>query len=380
MHHTLMRPLIPAFLWPACLCLACSFVSFAGNAQAQIVNNGAAVGTSLSVSTLTSGTSLQVSGAISADGRYVTMGVDPQFSQVEGFDTIVVNNPSGVPVLQAIGMRRLPFRPAQVGKVIFVDKDKALLAASAPAINLPKSSLKAAVHALAEKTNTNIVLGIRGLEDAGINPAAANDFSLAAGTLKESLLAALKTAAPDTEMVITADDHVITVATQAQADNNVITKTYFLEDLLANVPRWVPGNINLNDLGNTSASFEHLSLFTPIDLSKPAGVAPAPATRPASAAGPKQKPQYTALAKISEYNPSNAFNEKPQQDSSLNIVTLITSTVRPDIWKPNGGKIGEIGVFGNHVTIRAPQSVHAILEGPKKYDPNKVPMYVDYTP
>jgi len=349
-------------------------------AHAQIVNNGAAVGTSLSVSTLTSGTSLQVSGAISGDGRYVTMGVDPQFSQVEGFDTIVVNNPSGLPMLQAIGLRRAPFRPAQVGKVIFIEKDKPLLAASAPAISLPKSNLKAAVHALAEKTNTNIVLGLRGLEDAGINAAASTDFSLPAGTLKDSLLAVLKTAAPEKEMVITAEDHVITVATQAQADNNVVTKTYFLEDLLTNVPRWVPGDTNLNDLGHTSGSFEHLSLFTPIDLSKPAGAAPAPATRPASAAGPRQKPQYTALAKISEYNPSNPFNEKPQQDPSLNIVTLITSTVRPDIWKSNGGKIGEIGVFGNHVTIRAPQSVHAILEGPQTYNPNKVPMFVDYAP
>jgi len=245
--------------------------------------------------------------------------------------------------------------------------------------------LKAAVRALAEKTNTNIVLGLRGIEDSGVNPVSPNDFKFPAGTLKEALLEALKVAVPDTEMVITAEDKVISVTTQSQADNNVVTKTYFLEDLLTNVPRWVPGNINLNDIGASTdaanpTTYEHLSMFAPIDLTAApeSGLTPAPATRPASTNGPKQKPQYTALAKINQYNPSNPFDERPKQDPSLNIVTLITSTVRPDIWKINGGKVGEIGVFGNHVTIRAPQSVHAILEGPAKYDPNKVSMYVGY--
>jgi len=355
----------------------------AGIAHGQILNNGAAVGTSLQVSTLTYGTSLQVSGAVSGDGRYVTMNVDPQQSQLDGFDTIVVANPAGGMMLQAVGLRRPPFRPAQVGKVILVESDKALLATRVQAMELRGSNLKAVVRALAEKTNVNIVLGLRGLEDAGVNVAAPNDFHIAAGTLKEALLGTLKAAVPETQMVITAEDRVVSVTTQAQADNNVVTRTYFLDDLLKNVPRWVPGSINLNALGapdSEPATFEHLSLFSPMNLTNPPASAESPpATRPAVANAPKGQPQYKALAKIEQYNPSNPTGERPKPEP-LNIVTLITSTVRPEIWKVNGGKVGEIGVFGNHVTIRAPESVHAILEGPRTFDPNKVSMYVDYAP
>ena len=56
---------------------------------------------------------------------------------------------------------------------------------------------------------------------------------------------------------------------------------------------------------------------------------------------------------------------------STSIIEIITSAVRPEIWKVNGGKIGEISqAVNDRVTITAPASVHAILDGPKHYNPN----------
>jgi hypothetical protein len=57
---------------------------------------------------------------------------------------------------------------------------------------------------------------------------------------------------------------------------------------------------------------------------------------------------------------------------------LIVRSVRPEIWKVNGGKICEIFQLDNRITIKAPESVHAILSGPKHYNPNQVPKYIIY--
>jgi hypothetical protein len=329
--------------------------------HAQILGNATA--TSVQVSTLTTGVTLQVSGAVSADGRYVTMDVNPQISALEGLDTIVVPNPNGPgTILQAIGNRRIPFRPAQVGRVTFVDNDKTLLAARTPAFDLKSASLRSAVRQVADATRSNIVLGLRGLQDAGVDPGATLDFSAPAGTAKETLLALLQTAAPNVDIVITAEDKVISIATQAQADNTVVTRTYFLEDLLANVPRFVSPDTNLNEIGGRPTN-QSLDFSTPVSYS---ALAAYRAGTSSSTAAPAKAP-----ARTSAHRPS-------PDNNSIGITELITSTVRPDIWKVNGGKVGEIGVYGNRVTIRAPQSVHALLEGPKRHDPNKVSMYVGY--
>jgi hypothetical protein len=342
---------------------AFAFALSGGVAHAQLISNGGngVTGTSISVSTLTTGVTLQVGGAVSADGRYVTIDADPQFSTLEGLDTFVVTGGSGAGggggggggIVLGLAVRKVPFRPAQVGNVVFVDRDKTLLSAPVPPFALKDASLKEAVRKVADVTKSNLVLGIRGLQEAGVDVNARQAFSFAGGTTKDALVRLVAQAMPTTDLVITAEDKVITVATRAQADNAVVSKTYFLQDLLANVPRYVAGATDLNTVGKKFGLADKS-----IDLSRPLDPydgtsAPAPAPK---AAAPARKPAPV----------------------STTITELITSTVRPDIWKVNGGKIGEIAVVGNRVTIRAPQSVHALLEGPSHYNPNQVPVYVGY--
>ncbi len=79
----------------------------AAHAQVIPANNGY-VGTNLTVSTLTTGMVLDATSAISPDGRYITLKVKPQFSQLEGIDTfqvgpMQVNVPGTVGVPPAAG-------------------------------------------------------------------------------------------------------------------------------------------------------------------------------------------------------------------------------------------------------------------------------------
>jgi hypothetical protein len=256
----------------------------------------------------------------------------------------------GTSSVQALGIRRVPYRPAQVGAVVMVDHDSSLLSAHVPAITTKGVSLQAAVRKIAQASNKNIVLGIRGLEEEGISTTAPRDFEVPDGTVKTALLSTLKTATGGIPMVITAEDKVVSIATQAQADNVIVTKQYYLEDLLGNAPRWMAGGTNLQAIG---AKYGLASEST--DFSK----------------SPYQDDESGQVAKSPPAKPNSV-------PISTNITELITSSVRPEIWKVNGGKIGEIGVAGDIVVIRAPQSVHALLDGPHRHDPNRVPMYVGY--
>ena len=234
--------------------------------------------------------------------------------------------------------------------------NKTLLTTKVKATRWKGVTLKAAVQKLADGTKLNMVLGIRGLQQAGVDLTATKDFAIADGTVKEALLALLQTALPGKDMVITAEDKVIQIDTQAQADLQLVTKTYYMEDLLANLPQFVSGDTNLYEIGMEKAGGLDAAVedtTKALDLSKP----PTPVTPLANATA--AKPAAT----------------KPP--ASTNILEVITDTVRPEIWKNHGGKC-EISMVGNRVTIKAPASVHVLLDGPKVYKADKVPVYVNY--
>jgi hypothetical protein len=326
------------------------------SARGQI--NGAVTGTSLNVSTISTGTVLQVTPTASADRRYVEMSVNPQFSTLDGIDTFILSGTNGIVggiagsgrAAQPVAIRPVPFRPATVGSATFVDLDPSLLATNVKPLELRSVSLRDAMRKLAEVTKRNLVLGDRGLEQAGADLKSPHDFLLkpdnarVAFTMKDALLALAKTAMPDQLIVITSEDKVITVVSRDQADQSLVSKTYYLADLLANLPRFVPGGTDLNTLNQ-------------------------PADR--------KEPEKTSVSKDAAISKDPSVRPRPPASASTNILEVITSTVRPEIWKNHGGK-ADISQFGDHVTIKAPQYVHVLLEGPKAHNPAKVNSYVSY--
>ncbi|HVS73555.1 MAG TPA: hypothetical protein VHQ47_20190 [Phycisphaerae bacterium] len=335
------------------MALGVGLLGAAAGVRGQVIGNGggnAAVGTSLTVSTLSTGSVLDVTGAVSADGRYVTMHLAPSQASLEGFDTFT----NGLGISQAVSTASIPFRPMVLGKVTLVETDKALLTKPVRAVVLKNVSLKAALRQMAANAGTNIVLGIRGLQEVGVDVDAPHVFLVREGTLKQALLGILKEAAPDQDMVIAADEGVVEVETQGQADNTVVTRSYDLNDLLANLPRIVPPTMDLNTLKEDPA--------------------PAPPERGLDPVQADPRNERAGPGKAAKA----ARNHVPAapQDSDTDILRLITASVRPEIWKSNGGKIGDISIAGDRVWVTAPQSVQAILSGPSHHHGDGTPMYI----
>ncbi len=319
---------------------------------AQFQNQGNATGTSVTVGTLSTGTVLDVRASASADRRYVTANVHTTSASLDGLDTVTIPNGPNAGLVQAVGGRRIPFRQAVVDNVTFVDTDKKLLAAVVGDADMKAISTQAAIRKIADLAKENIVLGIRGLEEANIEVREKHDFAIKRGTVKDALLEIVHTAMPDTPLVVTAEDNVIEIATQAQADQQMVTKIYYLDDLLANIPRFMPADTNLNDIGARPD-------LPPLTVRS---------DQPLSIAS-----NYTASGEPIKKPPP-----KPVRRPSTNLAELISETVRPEIWRNHGGK-GEISIVNDRVHVTAPKSVHALLEGPSHVNPNQGPLYLMYS-
>jgi len=124
------------------------------------------------------------------------------------------------------------FRPAEIGGVIFVLNDPSLLNHVLPPMAFHHKTLSDVLTTFSTLTNTNVAAGWAAMVHAGIKPNRRLTLRLPKQGYKLDLVAALKLYAPDVRMVISADQNVIFVNTQAADNQYLIMRTYWLEDLI----------------------------------------------------------------------------------------------------------------------------------------------------
>ncbi len=228
------------------------------------------------------------------------------------------------------------FRPAQIGQVIFVLNDPSLLRHRLPKLVFHQQTLAEILNEFSVLTNTNVAAGWAAMTQAGMQASRRLTLRLPGQGYKLDLVAALKAFAPRVRMVISADQNVIFVNTQAADNQHLIMRTYWLPDLIANIPRYVNPNSFHRGKNNITSVPQ-----TPKDASD---------VNSAPGRGNKIHPQ-------------------------TNIIQIITNHVEPKIWANHGGK-ATISQVGNKVIVIAPASVQALLQGPSHYNPNAVPLFM----
>ncbi len=232
------------------------------------------------------------------------------------------------------------YRPAQIGQVIFVLNDPSLLEHSLPAVTFHRKTLSEMLSTFSNLTNTNVAAGWAAMAQAGIKAKDRVTLVLPRQGYKLDLVAVLKKFAPHIHMVISADQNVIFLTTQAADNQHLIMRTYWLEDLIANLPRYV-----------NPKSFEK---------------------KKAQAEKSQQSAAGTAESQ------KHSSGENNNRDTQSNIVQLISNHVEPKIWLDHGGK-ASISQVGNKVIVIAPASVQALLQGPAHYNPNAAPLFMTFS-
>lgn len=236
------------------------------------------------------------------------------------------NSVAGTATSQSAFPKDPNFRPAQAGCVVFVVNDATLIDHTLPAMTMSQATLGTVLDRFSRLTKTNLVASWAAMARKHISGKVKRDIHLPAQSYKDDLVAALKLFAPRVRMVITAQENVIFLTTRQQDDETLITRTYWLSDLIGNLPRIIRAGTNLENL-----------------------------QKPGDKVAPHTKPVEHPI--------------------STNILELLSSTVRPKIWINHGGK-ANITQVNNRVIVTAPASVQAILKGPSHYNPNAAPLYL----
>ena len=188
-----------------------------------------------------------------------------------------------------------------------------------PNVDLDRVGLADVIDFLRDTTQLNVVVQWRTLEVEGIGrdtPVTLQARGVTAGRLLQLVL----DAAGD-GLTYYVDEGVVTVTTRAAADRVLITRTYDVRDLLLVVPNFpapdvgfgvanggrggAGGNGGNNDFGNDAAT---------------------------------------------------------RAERAEQLLDLIRRTIRPEIWRENGGP-ASIRHFRGSLVVTAPPSVHAALGG-----------------
>lgn len=212
-----------------------------------------------------------------------------------------------------------------------VDKDER---AARPTLNRPIADLRLqgvaltdALDFLRDTTGANVHVNWKALEAAGVAKDTPITTRLTNIPLRKALTYVLAEADAANTITWYLDGGVIEVTTRELADKVMITRVYPVDDLLVEVPDFIGPQFDLQQASQSSSSRGGgggSSLFSSTN--------------------------------------NNTQPGATKSDRANSLVQLITETIRPDIWRSNGGT-ASITYFNGMLVVTAPRSVHEAIAG-----------------
>lgn len=187
-----------------------------------------------------------------------------------------------------------------------------------------KVPLSDALDFLRDSTNANLHVNWRSLEAAGV----ARDTPVSIQLRNVPLRKALNYVLAGTQATWFIDSGIIEVTTQEIADKHTYTRVYPVDDIVMVVPDFFGPQFSLQQASQSGQGGGGQSPF--------------------------QQTNNTTL------DPQQAKAQKQQRGQDL--VDLVTQSIRPDVWKVNGGT-ATIAYYNGSLVVTAPRQVHEMLAG-----------------
>lgn len=211
---------------------------------------------------------------------------------------------------------------------------KAALSRRLPDVKLQNVSLSDAIEFLRDVSGANVVVNWRALEASGVTKETPVNVRLNGVSLRKVLSTVLNEAGAGTALTYIVDEDVIEVTTLQIADQKMYMRIYPIEDLLLEIPNFDNApDFNLassNSGGQGGQGGQGGGNSNPLF----------------GGSGGDKKEEVT----------------KTRDERAQDIITLITETVRPEVWQANGGA-ASIRFFNGSLVVLAPLSVHEMIGG-----------------
>jgi len=198
-----------------------------------------------------------------------------------------------------------------------------------PEVRMDGVPLTDAIDFIRDITGANIHVNWTALEATGVGRDAVVTTRLRNVPVKKALSVILAQASGDaTRLAYYSDDGIIEITTRDIADSLLVTRTYFVDDILVDVPDFKGPSFDLatSNSGGNAGGASGGSLLKDDDT------------------GNKEK-------------------GKTKTERADNLVSLISQLVRPEIWESAGGP-AKISYFRGYLIVSAPRSVHEQIGGP----------------
>ncbi|MBC7783786.1 MAG: hypothetical protein H7144_08090 [Burkholderiales bacterium] len=198
-------------------------------------------------------------------------------------------------------------------------------------VNFREAALTDAIDFFRTVTGANIVVEWKALEEIGVSRDTPVNLNLKRVKFRVALKATLESASPGL-LAYYIDNGVIHITTLARADAQMITRVYPVQDLLHDIPDFkTPNQNNSNDTG------------TEVTVGGDSG------SGGGSGSG-------SGLGN-SGGNETEERTTKTRKERAQDLIDIIQTTIRADVWDINGGK-ARIRHLNGNLVITAPRSVH----------------------
>lgn len=187
------------------------------------------------------------------------------------------------------------------------------------------------IDRIRDRTNLNINVNWKALEPLGVTRQTAITVRLHGISVKQLLQTILDQAGGPDHLTFYLDQGVLEITTQQFADQQLVTRVYPVGDLLMDVPNFAGPHVELSSIGQ-------------------------------SAGGRSGGGNASLFSDNSSDQSTTTEQPKSKQQRADDLVTVIKQTIRPQIWRDNGG-VASIACFNGYLVVTAPRSVQAALGG-----------------
>jgi len=206
-------------------------------------------------------------------------------------------------------------------------------------LKFDSTPLSDVIETMHKMIGANIHVNWKALESENIHKDTPITLNVSGITVAKAFELILSEASPDDKLSLYVDHGVIEITTLELADKKLITRAYDVADLLV---VFKPVNAPQVDLAQVTQNSGSSS---------------------SGGSGSSSGSSNSIFSNNStNTNTANTDTTAQQKQKADDLVNLIKTTVRPEIWTDNGGP-ATIGYFGNHLIIRAPRSVHDAIAG-----------------
>jgi hypothetical protein len=209
---------------------------------------------------------------------------------------------------------------------------KAALTHRIPDVKITGVPLEQAIDFLRDVSGLNINVNWKALELLNVTKQTLVSVKLSDVPLRRVIKAVLDETGAGQALTYYVEDGIVEITTRELADAEMITRVYPVDDLVMIIPDFAGPSFNLQSQGNQTSG-------------KGGGGSGGGQSLFGGGNGANASQQDTPASK---------------QQRADGLVKMIRDTVKPEIWRENGGP-ASIRYFNGHLIVTAPRSVHEAL-------------------